>query len=153
MNFENKIILMFITLALDVFIINSLNKKLKNFDYIYAFSVLIIHGIFLNALFLANQKVLDILHYSVFIYIAFSPFLSNIYLISANLLLVFVIQTLWILKGCCILNDPKNPIRFGYGYEVGIFTLIYTILLANKLPNIFKKKKQKKRKKKTRKKL
>tara|TARA_B100002019_G_C21160859_1_gene543230 strand:+ start:429 stop:962 length:534 start_codon:yes stop_codon:yes gene_type:complete len=143
MEFENKIILMFITLILDVFIINSLSNKLKPFDFYYAFSILIIHGIFINALFLGSQKVLDVLHYSVFIYIAFSPFLSNKYLIGANLFLVFLIQLLWILKGCCILNDPENPIRFGFGFEISIFTLIYTIILANKLPKFRIKNKKK----------
>ena len=134
---------MFITLILDVFIINSLSNKLKPFDFYYAFSILIIHGIFINALFLGSQKVLDVLHYSVFIYIAFSPFLSNKYLIGANLFLVFLIQLLWILKGCCILNDPENPIRFGFGFEISIFTLIYTIILANKLPKFRIKNKKK----------
>ena len=154
MEFENKIILMFITLVLDVLIIYSLIHKLKLFDFYYAFSILIIHGIFINALFLNNRKILDILHYSVFLYIAFSPFLSNKYLIGANLLLLFLIQLLWILKNCCILNDPNNPIRFGFGYEISIFTLIYTIILANKLPRfrfmkkIKKKLKQKKQRKK-----
>ena len=145
MEFENKIILMFITLTLDIFVINSLSNNLEPFDYYYAFSILIIHGIFINALFLCSQKLLDILHYSVFIYIAFSPFLSNKYLIGANLLLVFLIQLLWILKGCCILNDPENPIRFGFGFEISIFTLIYTIILANKLPKFHIKKKYKKK--------
>ena len=154
MEFEKKIILMFITLVLDVLIIYSLIHKLKLFDFYYAFSILIIHGIFINALFLNNRKILDILHYSVFLYIAFSPFLSNKYLIGANLLLLFLIQLLWILKNCCILNDPNNPIRFGFGYEISIFTLIYTIILANKLPRfkfmkkIKKKMKQKKQRKK-----
>lgn len=154
MEFENKIILMFITLVLDTLIIYSLMYKLKLFDIYYAFSILIIHGIFINALFLNNRKILDILHYSVFLYIAFSPFLSNKYLIGANLLLLFFIQLLWILKNCCILNDPNNPIRFGFGYEISIFTLIYTIILANKLPRfrfmkkIKKKLKQKKQRKK-----
>jgi len=153
MEFENKVILMFITFALDIFIMNSITNKLNPFDFYYAFSILIIHGIFINALFLCSQKVIDILHYSVFIYIAFSPFLSNKYLIGANLLLVFLIQLLWILKGCCILNDPENPLRFGFGFEIAIFTLIYTIILANKLPKIRIKnnKKKLKRKKQTRK--
>ena len=136
---------MFITLVLDVFIINSLSNKLKPFDFYYAFSILIIHGIFINALFLHSRKILDILHYSVFIYIAFSPFLSNVYLIGANLLLLTVIQLLWIIKGCCILNDPNDPMGFGYGYEISIFTLIYTIILANKLPKFYKKKRNKKK--------
>ena len=134
MEFENKIILMFITLILDILILNSLSRKMKTFDLYYASSILIIHGIFINALFLCSQKILDILHYSVFIYIAFSPFLSNKYLIGANLFLVFLIQLLWIVKGCCILNNPENPLRFGFGFEILIFTLIYTIILANKLP-------------------
>lgn len=154
MEFENKIILMFITLVLDILIIYSLIHKLKLFDFYYAFSILIIHGLFINALFLNNRTILDILHYSVFLYIAFSPFLSNKYLIGANLLLLFFIQLLWVLKNCCILNDPNNPIRFGFGYEISIFTLIYTIILANKLPRfrfmkkIKKKLKQKKQRKK-----
>jgi len=153
MEFENKVILMFITFALDIFIMNSITNKLNPFDFYYAFSILIIHGIFINALFLCSQKVLDILHYSVFIYIAFSPFLSNNYLIGANLFLVFLIQLLWILKGCCILNDLENPLRFGFGFEISIFTLIYTIILANKLPKfrIKNNKKKLKRKKQTRK--
>ena len=151
MVFENKIILMVATLLLDICIINSLSYKMNSFDFYYASSVLIIHAIFINALFLSSQKILDILHYSVFIYIAFSPLLSNNYLIGANLLLVFIIQLLWILKGCCILNDPENPIRFGFGYEISIFTLIYTIILANKLPKFFIKRKEKKMKKKKKK--
>ena len=136
---------MFITFALDILIMNSITNKLKPFDFYYAFSILIIHGIFINALFLCSQKVLDILHYSVFIYIAFSPFLSNKYLIGANLLLLFLIQLLWILKGCCILNDQENPLRFGFSIELSIFTLIYTIIVANKLPKLSMKNYNKKK--------
>jgi len=59
-------------------------------------------------------------------------------ILDVYLFLVFLIQLLW------ILNDPENPLRFGFGFEISIFTLIYTIILANKLPkfrikNVIKK--------------
>jgi hypothetical protein len=148
MEFENKIISMIATLLLDICIINSLSHKMNLFDFYYASSVLIIHAIFINALFLCSQNILDILHYSIFFYILFSPLLTNKYLIGANLLLVFIIQMLWILKGCCILNNPENPVRFGFGCEISIFILVYTIILANKMPKFRIKGKEKKKKKK-----
>ena len=137
METPNKVVLFVLTIVLDIIIIMALNvKKMKKFDVCYAFAVLIIHGIFIISLMLDTRALLDILHYSIFIFIALSPLLSDIYLISANLLLVIVIQILWILKGYCILNDPNNPIRFGYGYEISIFVLLYTVILANKMPKL-----------------
>lgn len=137
METSNKVVLFVLTIVLDIIIIMALNvKNMEKFDMCYAFAVLIIHGIFIISLILDTRALLDILHYSIFIFIALSPLLSDIYLISANLLLVIVIQILWILKGCCILNDPNNPIRFGYGYEISIFVLLYTVILANKMPKL-----------------
>lgn len=136
MDFENKIIVVLITFMLEVFIMNSLTNKLNPFDFYYAVSILVVHILFIIAVFLCGQKVLDIFHYSIFICIALSPFLSNNYLIGANLLLLLLIQLLWIIKGCCILNDPNNPLRVGFGIETSIIALLYTIILANKLPKI-----------------
>lgn len=136
MEIKNKIILIVLTIFLDVFVLIAIYKStnLPFFDLFYAVSILAIHVIFIIALIYGNQSILDILHYSIFIYIGLSIFLSNLFLIGANLLLVCVIQILWINKGCCILNDFEKPLEFGYGDELSYMMLFYTVYLANKLP-------------------
>ena len=74
METSNKVVLFVLTIVLDIIIIMALNvKKMKKFDVCYAFAVLIIHGIFIISLMLDTRALLDILHYSIFIFIALSP--------------------------------------------------------------------------------
>ena len=54
------------------------------------------------------------------------------------LFLLTTIQVLWIQEERCILNDPDNSEKFGYGKEIWYVTLLYSIILSAKIGYIWK---------------
>lgn len=137
MNLKEKMYLYLITIALDIILLLGLIKsKFTLFDFLYIVSILLVHILFYISLYINNRSLLDFLHYFVFIYIALSQFCNNYYIILANILLLFIIQYLWIIKGRCILNETNSK-QFGYGNELSIFTLISSFTLCMKFGTLF----------------
>lgn len=135
MNSNEKIILYCITIIIDIILLFAINNtKIKSFDFFYIISILFVHFIFYISLFYNNQSSLDFLHYFVFLYISLSVFCNNYFILLANIILLFFIQYLWLIKGRCILNS-KNGKQFGYSKEISIYTLVISFIICIKFGN------------------
>ena len=103
------------------------------FDTVFVVAILCSHVLFYYALFSENDVLIQCLHYCIFLSLAVSIFLENTKLLVICLGLLLTIQTLWILEDRCILNDKTDEKKFGYGKELSIGVLLYTIILAMKI--------------------
>ena len=119
-----------LTLFLDIlFLILLCIRKLKILDYLFVYNVYIIHILFLISLFYDEQIMIDILHYLLFILLFISVFIiHDVYILGICLFLITTIQILWVIEGRCILNKKNED--FGYGNELNIITLLFTILIS-----------------------
>ena len=119
-----------LTLFLDIlFLILLCIRKLKILDYLFVYNVYIIHILFLIRLFYDEQIMIDILHYLLFILLFISVFIiHDVYILGICLFLITTIQILWVIEGRCILNKKNED--FGYGNELNIITLLFTILIS-----------------------
>lgn len=119
-----------ITLFLDIlFLIILCIRKLKILDYIFIYNVYIVHILFLISLFYDEQIIIDISHYLLFILLFISSFIiHDVYILGLCLFLITTIQILWVIEGRCILN--KKDEEFGYGNELSIITLLFTIVIS-----------------------
>lgn len=129
MNNIDKYKLYFITFLIDIFLIYILiNLNFTFFGKIFISSLLIVHLVFYYALYFYKKKILDIIHYLIFIYPFFSLFCKSKYIHIVSLILLLIIQLLWIIENRCILNEPSDV--FGFGDLVRIYTLILTLILS-----------------------
>lgn len=132
---DNDQLKMFIlTILIDIGLIYLLlYQKLNITDYIFCYIILISHLLFLYGLWNNNEKLLDFLHYLIFIFLSLTIFVENIYLLTISLFLISIIQILWIIEERCILNKKGEINNFGYGKEINICSLILTIILSIKI--------------------
>ena len=125
--FKNKLYIITALLDFGLLFILFLNN-LSGFDNLWILLVLISHGLFYYGLQYNQRKLLDILHYFIFILPSLSIFTNNIFLKILSLLLLLLIQILWIKENRCILNDEDYD--FGYGNELNYYVLIFTSILS-----------------------
>ena len=124
MNDTDKYKLYFLTGSLDIGLIYVLTKKILPFaDKTWIFSTLLAHGAFFHALKNNNRKVLDILHYFIFVLPVLSTFTKTIYPKILSLFLLLIIQFLWVIENRCILNEKNQTIGFGDYTCIGTITL------------------------------
>ena len=130
MDTKDKIMLVSIALFVDVCVIYSMmNLDLSYIDWLWNIVVLISHSTFYYAIRIYNRSLIDKLHYLVFILPLFSVFLDSVFLKIVVLVHMLIIQILWIKENRCIMNE-KNDVKFGYGNELSIATLIFNLFLA-----------------------
>jgi len=98
-------------------------KKLPFIDKFWCYSVLFSHGIFYYALHKNNRKLLDKLHYWVFILPVISTFSKTIYPKIMSLFLILIIQYLWVIENKCILNEEGKTLGFGGLTTIGTVSL------------------------------
>lgn len=105
------------------------------FDAVFIWSMLGAHVCFYIALYYDYSSWISFLHYAIFAALSVSIFLKNTKLVGICLGLLILIQILWILESRCILNPiiECEEEKFGYGKELSIFVLLYTVLLAMKI--------------------
>ena len=127
MNDVNKLYILTVFLDIALLLILFMNK-LVIFVILWIVTVLFAHLLFYYGLKENNRQMLDILHYSIFIYPTISIFAKNIFIRLLSLFLLVAIQMLWVYEKRCILNE-KNQ-KFGYGDEINYFSIIITVLLA-----------------------
>lgn len=124
-----KHILYVITGILDVSILFVLIfNNLCLFDNLWIFLVFLSHGLFYHALHYNQRKILDVLHYFVFILPTLSIFTHNIFLKISSLTLLIVIQIMWVKYNRCILNEKEYT--FGYGNELNYFVILLSSTLS-----------------------
>lgn len=114
-NTNDKLILLFLTLGLDMSMLYILfNTDTTFMDKAFIYLFLFIHIVFYFALYTYNKLILDICHAFVFIGIYGSVFLTNIYLIALCLLLLISIRLLFLIHdNRCVLETCEYR---SYGY-------------------------------------
>ena len=124
---KNKLYLM--TFLLDSGILYVLiKKKLHFFDKSWLLTTLLTHGTFFYALKNNKRKILDFLHYLVFLLPLTSLFSKTIYPKILSLFLLIAIQFLWVIENRCILNEKDQTL--GYGNITSISTITLNTLLS-----------------------
>ena len=101
------------------------------FDKAFTYIVLFSHILFYYALYFNHDVLIQYLHYLIFASLSVSIFLENTKLVMVCLGLLLTIQVLWIIENRCILNG--NETEFGYGKELSIAVLLYTVVLSIKV--------------------
>jgi hypothetical protein len=123
------------TLCMDIFLLYVIctSPTLLWFDTVFVVVILCSHVLFYYALFSGNDFLIQFLHYCIFLSLAVSIFLENTKLLVICLGLLLTIQILWIVEDRCILNDKTEETKFGYGKELSVGVLLYTIIIAMKI--------------------
>lgn len=135
MNHVDVQILYGIISFLDLFLLYILYfryNRLSRFDFGYIVSILCSHFLLLLALSKKWYRVIDILHYFLFLSIVLSIFINDLLLQSIVLFLISLIQILWIWKERCIMNTSETGTFWGYSKFLTSMTLLFTILLSIK---------------------
>ena len=136
---DNKLQIYLYTLIIDIIlIIILLTQNLNHFDTFFTYSIFILHIIFYYSLKMTNKRLINILHYILFITITVGILLSNKYLVLLCIAVLILIQVLWIINKKCILNNISH-IEHGYGESVTILTVLLTIVYFIKLFKIINK--------------
>ena len=134
----HKATLYFIAILLEIIIVYAWKKegdKWNAWDKGFCIFVFLCHIPFYFALFFENRRMLDILHFTVFL----STFFGLV--VNSNFLLVLIIsfcigvQIQWTCINKCILNSDEQNIssNFGFGKITTILTLLYTCFLSYRL--------------------
>lgn len=136
---DDKLQIYLYTLIIDIILITILfTQNLNHFDTFFTYSILVIHIIFYYSLKITNKRLINILHYSLFVAITVGILLSNKYLVLLCIGVLVLIQVLWIIHKNCILNNISH-IEHGYGESVTIFTVLLTLVFLTKLFKIINK--------------
>ena len=121
--------LLAITGILDIFLILIIFLyKLNMFDTFWVSIVLLSHVFFYYNIINYNRKILEILHYLIFILPTLSLLSDNIFIKTISLCLIVLIQILWIKENRCILNESDS--KFGYADELNYYVIFLTCLLS-----------------------
>lgn len=136
---DDKLQIYLYTLIIDIIlIIILLTQNLNHFDTFFTYSIFILHIIFYYSLKMTNKRLINILHYTLFITITIGILLSNKYLVLLCIVVLILIQVLWIINKKCILNNISH-IEHGYGESVTILTVLLTLAYLTKLFKIINK--------------
>ena len=98
------------------------------FDTFWVSIVLLSHVFFYYNVINYNRKILEILHYLIFILPTLSLLSDNIFIKTISLCLIVLIQILWIKENRCILNESDS--KFGYADELNYYVIFLTCLLS-----------------------
>tara|TARA_B100000927_G_C16360295_1_gene427179 strand:+ start:289 stop:717 length:429 start_codon:yes stop_codon:yes gene_type:complete len=129
---RDKIKLSAITAFIDIVLITVLfSYPLQLFDKIFVFFILCSHLAFYICLYFYYKKLIDILHCLIFVSLALSVGLENIYLLIICLALTLLIQILWVVEKRCILFEKDES--FGIGDQLEIFMILLTFILSYKI--------------------
>lgn len=136
---DDKLQIYLYTFIIDIILITILfTQNLNHFDTFFTYSILVIHSIFYYSLKITNKRLINILHYSLFVAITVGILLSNKYLVLLCIGVLVLIQVLWIIHKNCILNNISH-IEHGYGESVTIITVLLTLVFLTKLFKIINK--------------
>tara|TARA_B100000902_G_C26466614_1_gene508079 strand:+ start:57 stop:485 length:429 start_codon:yes stop_codon:yes gene_type:complete len=129
---RDKIKLSAITVFIDIVLITVIfSYPLQLFDKIFVFFILCSHFAFYICLYFYYKKLIDILHCLIFVSLALSVGLENIYLLIICLALTLLIQILWVIEKRCILCEKDES--FGIGDQLEIFMILLTFILSYKI--------------------
>lgn len=133
---DDKLQIYIYTLIIDITLVTILfTQKLSIFDKTYIYTLLITHLIFYYALKKTNKPIINILHYSMFLYFTTGLLLSNKYMILLCISVLILIQILWIINKECILNNISH-IKHGYNETISFLTILITFIYFIKLIKI-----------------
>ena len=108
------------------------SDRLHWFDNGFVSVVLCSHILFYYALYFHDNRLIQYLHYLIFVMLAVSIFLKNKKLMIVCLGVLLTIQILWIVEDRCILNTP-DTVKFGFNKELSVAVLLYTVMLSMKI--------------------
>jgi len=133
-----KTCLYFITVLLEIMIVYAWKQegdKWNAWDKGFCIFVFCCHIPFYFALFFENRRMLDILHFTVFLSTLFGFFVNSYFLLLLIISFCIGIQVQWTCINKCILNSDEQNIssNFGFGKITTISTLLYTCFLSYRL--------------------
>ncbi len=139
-----KISLFLITILLEIAIGYAFKLEgdtWNTWDKGFCIFVFCCHIPFYFALFFENRKMLDILHFTVFLSTLFGLFVNSYFLLLLIISFCIGIQMQWTCINKCILNSDDQNIRsnFGFGKITTILTLLYTCFLSYRLGIMIKR--------------
>ena len=125
-------------IAVSTFILMSMflilvSQKLNIFDLSFVSSLFFLQIIFIISLVKKKKKSLHILHVLIFIYFMLGIFANNKCLIIVILVVLLIIQVFWILYEKCILSQFETHTDSGYGKNLSLMCLLYTVYLSIRL--------------------
>ena len=134
----HKATLYFITILLEIIIVYAWKlegDKWNVWDKGFCIFVFCCHIPFYFALFFENRRVLDILHFTVFLSTLFGFFVNSAFLLVLIISFCIGLQVQWTCINKCILNSDEQNIssNFGFGKITTILTLLYTCFLSYRL--------------------
>ena len=130
---KERNIIITITVLIDIILLSILfTQQLLPFDTIFCIVNLIFHALLYYSLSNDNKKIINFLHYMLFISITLGIFIDNRYILALVISLLIIIQILWIIYNECILNRISH-IEHGYGKAINILTLLLTVIISTKL--------------------
>lgn len=109
------------------------SQKLNIFDLSFVSSLFFLQIIFIISLFKKKKKSLHLLHVLIFIYLMLSIFINNKCIMIVILIVVLIIQVFWILHDKCILSQFETHTDCGYGKNLSLLCLLYTVYLSIRL--------------------
>ena len=110
-----------------------ISQKLNIFDLSFVFSLFFLQIIFIISLVKKKKKSLHILHVLIIIYFMLGIFASNKCLMMVILIILVIIQVFWILYDKCILGQFESHPDNGYGKNLSLISLFYTVYLSIRL--------------------
>jgi hypothetical protein len=99
-------LVIFITLLIDISLVSLilLNKIKTHNDYVYIYTLFIIHSIFIYAILYHKTTLIDIIHIGLTLSFIIVLFINSFYLKLIHLVLLIVIQFSWYIFGGCIIS-------------------------------------------------
>ena len=129
-------LVIFITLLIDISLVSLilLNKIKTHNDYVYIYTLFIIHSIFIYAILYHKTTLIDIIHIGLTLSFIIVLFINSFYLKLIHLVLLIVIQFSWYIFGGCIISFSfsKGNLLIPYWTAV-LWTLVLTYNLYHPL--------------------
>ncbi len=133
---SNDYLVIFITLIIDISLVSLilLNKIKTHNDYVYIYTLFIIHSIFIYAILYHKTTLIDIIHIGLMLSFVIVIFINSFYLKLIHLVLLIVIQFFWYIFGGCIIS-----FSFSNGKDIIPYWIafLWTILLSYNLYHPF----------------
>ena len=126
---SNEYLVIFITLIIDITLVSLilLNKIKTHNDYVYIYTLFIIHSIFIYAILYHKTTLIDIIHIGLMLSFVIALFINSFYLKLIHLVLLIVIQFFWYIFGGCIIafsfSNGKHLIPYWIAF---LWTLLLT---------------------------
>lgn len=135
MEVSDKRDVILITLLIDFFLLYIVIRRyqrLKRIELTYIYLVFISHAILYLSIYYSFNKIIDLLHYLLLIFLILGIIIKDSLLLLLIVLILNLIQILWVIKGRCILNTDRETL-FGYSKSLNVISIIYLSILSFKL--------------------